>query len=105
EPDLVRSIEALRHTSVKVMLLDAEGSVLLQNPAASRAFGPAAPFADRVEDAALAAELLAGAAAGEVVEREAPARHEHRPALACHRGAPPARSGDRADRHSRAHDG
>ncbi len=37
----LRGIEALRHTSVMISLLDLQGAVLFQNPAAIRAFGPA----------------------------------------------------------------
>lgn len=43
EPDTLRGVEALRHTSVMVSLVDVEGAVLMQNPAALRAFGAASP--------------------------------------------------------------
>lgn len=41
EPDALRGVEALRHTSAMVSLLDVEGAILMQNPAALRAFGAA----------------------------------------------------------------
>jgi rsbT co-antagonist protein RsbR len=70
-PDVVRSIEALRHTSVMVTLLDEEGKIVLQNPAAIRAYGAEAAFADRFRESALPAEIALGAKAGEVMVREA----------------------------------
>ncbi|WP_437732653.1 PAS domain-containing protein [Sorangium sp. So ce1335] len=66
-----RSVEALRHSSVMVTLLDAEGGVLLHNPAALRAFGEGAPFEERFVDRALARELLAAVSEGQVISREA----------------------------------
>jgi anti-anti-sigma regulatory factor/PAS domain-containing protein len=74
EPDLVRSIEALRHTSVMVTLLDAEGALLLQNPAAQSAFGPDTPFAARFEDDGVGPALLSATREGEVFTAEVRAR-------------------------------
>ncbi|WP_438024857.1 STAS domain-containing protein [Sorangium sp. So ce233] len=66
-----RSVEALRHSSVMVTLLDAQGGVLLHNPAALRAFGEGAPFDERFVDRALAPELVAAVSEGQVISREA----------------------------------
>lgn len=74
DPDLVRGVEALRHTSAVVTLLDPTGAILLQNPASLRAFGPSAPFADRFADSALAEALLRAASAGEVFQAEVQVR-------------------------------
>ncbi|EYE99989.1 STAS domain-containing protein [Chondromyces apiculatus] len=41
EPDTLRGVEALRHTTVMVSLLDPDGSILMHNPAAARAFADA----------------------------------------------------------------
>ncbi|MDI3291765.1 STAS domain-containing protein [Polyangium sp. 15x6] len=69
-PDLVRSIEALRHTSVMVTLLDMAGEIVLQNPAAQRAFGVAAPFRARFPDDVIPEALLSATRAGEVFSLE-----------------------------------
>ena len=69
--DLVRSIEALRHTSVMVTVLDAEGKVVLQNPAAIRAYGADVVFGARFEEPRLPEEIRTIAAAGEVFSEEA----------------------------------
>ncbi|MDI1445619.1 STAS domain-containing protein [Polyangium sp. 6x1] len=74
--DLVRSIEALRHTSVMVTLLDMEGAVVLQNPAAQRAFGAAVAFQARFLDDLIPETLLAAARAGEVFSLETAVRTE-----------------------------
>jgi anti-anti-sigma regulatory factor len=65
-PDLVRSVEALRHTSLMVTLTDVDGTILLQNPAATRAFGSTHPLADRFVDEVVSEAILAAARAGEV---------------------------------------
>jgi anti-anti-sigma regulatory factor/PAS domain-containing protein len=65
-PDLVRSVEALRHTSLMVTLTDIDGTILLQNPAAIRAFGSTHPLADRFVDEVVSEAILAAARAGEV---------------------------------------
>jgi anti-anti-sigma regulatory factor len=70
DADLVRSIEALRHTSMMVTLLDDEGGILLQNPSAQQAFGPAAPFGARFEAEGTAEAIVLAASAGEVVTHE-----------------------------------
>ena len=66
----MRSIEALRHTSVMVTLLDTEGTIVLQNPAAQRAFGVDAPFAARFSDDVIPEALFSAARAGEVFSLE-----------------------------------
>lgn len=75
-PDLVRSIEALRHTSLMVTLLDMEGKIVLQNPAAIRAFGAENSFASRFTDDAISEAIFASARAGEVFELETLVRAE-----------------------------
>ena len=70
DADLVRSVEALRHTSVAVTLLDSTGALLLENPASVRAFGPRTPFADRFVEATVAEALLLETAAGETFHAE-----------------------------------
>jgi anti-anti-sigma regulatory factor len=67
--DLVRSIEALRHTSVVVTLVDTDGKIVLQNPAAIRTYGADAVFAARFFEPGLADELRERASAGEVWEQ------------------------------------
>ncbi|HVK66999.1 MAG TPA: PAS domain-containing protein [Polyangium sp.] len=75
-PDLVRSIEALRHTSVMVTLVDMAGEIVLQNPAAQRAFGTSAPFHARFPDDVVPEALLAAAREGEVFSLETAVRTE-----------------------------
>jgi len=70
-PDLVRSIEALRHTSVMVTLLDTAGEIVLQNPAALRAFGADAPFRARFREEMVVEALFSVTQAGEVFSLEA----------------------------------
>lgn len=70
DADLVRSIEALRHTSMMVTLLDGEGGILLQNPSAQSTFGPSAPFHARFEAPGIADAIVLAAGAGEIVSRE-----------------------------------
>jgi anti-anti-sigma regulatory factor len=70
DADLVRSVEALRHTSVAVTLLDPAGAILLQNPASARAFGQRTLFADRFVEAPAAEALLREANAGETFHAE-----------------------------------
>lgn len=74
--DLVRSIEALRHTSLMVTVLDTGGQVVLQNPAAIRAFGALESFAHRFLDDAVVDALLESARAGELFLLETPVRTE-----------------------------
>jgi len=73
-PDLVRSIEALRHTSVMVTLVDAEGKIVLQNPAAIRAFGAEPGFADRFTSPDIPEAIFATVERGEVFSLEASIR-------------------------------
>lgn len=68
--DLVRSIEALRHTTVLVTLLDNTGKILLQNPAAVYAYGADAQFSARFGDEALAQRLIATALSGVAFREE-----------------------------------
>ncbi len=70
-PAQLRTIEALRHTSVLVSLLDAEGALLLQNPAAIQAFGELTPFARRFSTPNIVTSLLETAAQGHVYQTEA----------------------------------
>jgi len=74
DADLVRSVEALRHTSVAVTLLEPAGAILLQNPASLRAFGPRASFADRFVDTEVASALLRKASGGEIYQAEVQVR-------------------------------
>lgn len=69
DQELVRGIEALRHTSLAVSLLDLGGALLMQNPACFRAFGRTesfhAWFAAEVSSA-----LLSAVEAGNVFSEE-----------------------------------
>lgn len=66
--DTLRSLEALRHTTALVSLIDFDGSLLMDNPAAQRAYGNlrASPraFAVRFVDSDDAARALHRVAAG-----------------------------------------
>ncbi|HRI71608.1 MAG TPA: PAS domain-containing protein [Polyangium sp.] len=64
--DLVRSIEALRHTTLMISIIDIQGEIILQNPADTRTFGGAKSFKDRFLDEFVADALLESARAGEV---------------------------------------
>jgi rsbT co-antagonist protein RsbR len=70
DPELVRGIEALRHTSILVTLIDEHGAVLMRNPAVLRAFGGDADFGGFFVDAGVAPEILSAALEGRVIERE-----------------------------------
>jgi len=74
DADLVRGIEALRHTSTLVVLLDGAGGFLMRNPAALRAFGQAAPFASWFVDREVAAGALQAAQEGRVLEAQVQVR-------------------------------
>ncbi len=74
DADLARSVEALRHTSVAVSLLDPTGAILLQNPASLRAFGAGTSFAARFVEAKVAAALLRDASEGDVFHSEVQVR-------------------------------
>ena len=69
-PDLVRSIEALRHTSLMVTLIDIDGNIVLQNPAAIRKFGSLRAFASRFVDDVVSDAIIEAARAGEVFQLE-----------------------------------
>jgi len=66
----LRGIEALRHTPTMVSLMDRKGRLLMQNPAALRAFGERASLPDWLPDAETLAELESATAAGEVFREE-----------------------------------
>ncbi|WP_437302448.1 PAS domain-containing protein [Sorangium sp. So ce388] len=66
DASMVRGVEAVRHSSVLVSLVDREGTVLFHNPAALRAFGDAPRI-----DAAFADEG-AGAAVRGAIDADAP---------------------------------
>lgn len=69
EPSQLRGIEALRHTAAMVALLDPAGEVLMQNPAAIRAFKEAR-FEEWFEDSAVVAAVTG------VIAQAAPYRAE-----------------------------
>jgi len=69
---LVRGIEAVRHTSAIIALLAEDGTILMRNPAGIRTFGEGAPFSAWIEDAEVAAAILATGSSGEVFSREMP---------------------------------
>ena len=70
DPELVRGIEVLRHTSVVVVLLDESGATLLRNPAALRVFGAETPFAAWFVDAEVVPAILDAVRAGQPFESE-----------------------------------
>jgi anti-anti-sigma regulatory factor/PAS domain-containing protein len=74
DPEIVRGIEALRHTSVIVTLLDPRGEVLMRNPAAIRAFGDLTPAHEWYVDAGLMPVLIHELNAGRIFQTEALAR-------------------------------
>jgi len=74
DPEIVRGIEALRHTTVLVTLLDMQGDVLMRNPAAARAFGDATPAQDWYVDATVVPAMLRSLRAGLAFEAETIAR-------------------------------
>lgn len=70
EPAVLRSHEAMLHVSAMVALLDAAGAVLVRNPAAQRAFGPASAPPDWFEDAGAAARIGRVAETNEALREE-----------------------------------
>lgn len=70
DPTLLRGIEALRHTSVMVALVDRSGGILMQNPAALRAFGPLEQLHPWFVDARDAATILGDVSAERVLQVE-----------------------------------
>ncbi len=76
DPAALRSVEALQHTSVRVALHRMDGSAILRNPAAVRAFGPVAAdsraddFTAMFVDRGLAAAAREAVAAGQTFSAE-----------------------------------
>jgi anti-anti-sigma regulatory factor/PAS domain-containing protein len=70
DDEVVRGIEALRHTPVIVALLDIDGRLIFQNPAAARAFGPSGPFEAWFVDPADARRILGATRANDHFEAE-----------------------------------
>ncbi|MEG5082211.1 diguanylate cyclase [Microcoleus sp. AT8-B4] len=79
EPETLRSIEAIRHTTLMVSLYTLEGVPLLQNPAALRCYGDALhpgsatdnAFVSRFVDSQVAERAMAVLKSGEVFSTEA----------------------------------
>ncbi|MEG4270934.1 MULTISPECIES: diguanylate cyclase domain-containing protein [unclassified Microcoleus] len=79
EPETLRSIEAIRHTTLMVSLYTLEGVPLLQNPAALRCYGDMQPphsatdnaFVSRFVDSQVAERAMAVLKSGEVFSTEA----------------------------------
>ncbi|MEG5174912.1 diguanylate cyclase domain-containing protein [Microcoleus sp. B3-D7] len=79
EPETLRSIEAIRHTTLMVSLYSLEGVPLLQNPAALRCYGEALhpgsatdnAFVSRFVDSQLGERAMAVLKSGEVFSTEA----------------------------------
>ncbi len=70
DPALLRGIEALRHTSVMVTLLDEDGKVLMHNPAAHDAFGWGVDFGDCFLESESLSGILRAARYGQLVRCE-----------------------------------
>lgn len=95
DPDLLRGIEALRHSETLVTLLDLGGAILMQNPATLLAFGDA-PWEAWFSDCAAAAALLrdidrTGRAQAELFARTASGERLHR--VTAHRVRDPVTGG------------
>ncbi|MEG3927954.1 MULTISPECIES: diguanylate cyclase domain-containing protein [unclassified Microcoleus] len=79
EPETLRSIEAIRHTTLMVSLYTLEGVPLLQNPAALRCYGDMQPphsatdnaFVSRFVDSQVGERAMAVLKSGEVFSTEA----------------------------------
>ncbi|MFS8119445.1 MAG: PAS domain S-box protein, partial [Microcoleus sp.] len=72
EPETLRSIEALRHTTLIVSLYSLEGLLLLQNQAALRCYGKTDnAFVSRFVDSQVAERAMAVLQSGEVFSTEA----------------------------------
>jgi CheY-like chemotaxis protein/PAS domain-containing protein len=70
EAEELRAVEALRHTSTLITLLDSAGALLFSNPAAYAAYGDGdGPLAARFVDPGRAAWFLAQARTGQAVSR------------------------------------
>lgn len=70
DPELLRGIEALRYTSVMIAFVDPGGEVLMQNPAALRAFGRTRTWSEWLGEPGEADGMLREALGGDVVTRE-----------------------------------
>lgn len=70
DAELVRGLEAIRHTSAIIALLDEDGAVLMQNPATTRAFGEQRTMGAWLESAATTAAILATAKSGKTFSGE-----------------------------------
>ncbi|WP_437710508.1 STAS domain-containing protein [Sorangium sp. So ce448] len=70
EPELVRGIEALRHTSVMIAFVDPSGELLMQNPAALQAFGRTGTWSAWLGEPGEAVAMLRAALDGAIVTRE-----------------------------------
>jgi rsbT co-antagonist protein RsbR len=74
DPTMVRGVEAVRHSTVMVSLLEESGERLFDNPAALRAFGGSAPLEGRFADPNIATELREAVGQGKVYTAEVEAR-------------------------------
>jgi anti-anti-sigma regulatory factor/PAS domain-containing protein len=68
-PDQLRGLEALRHVTVLVAMVDASGTILMQNPAALSTFGARSRWLEWFEHPAEAAKILEDAMAGRTVQQ------------------------------------
>lgn len=73
-PSLLRGITALRHTSLIIAYVNAQGVLLMQNPAAMATFPESGSWQDWLADPAQAGRLLERALAGERVQLETQVR-------------------------------
>ena len=67
DPAALRAVEALQHTSVRVALHRVDGSAILRNPAAVRAFGPVSAAGQADDFAAMFVDRQMADAAREAV--------------------------------------
>jgi signal transduction histidine kinase/CheY-like chemotaxis protein len=68
EPNVVRAVEALQHTSVRVALHRPTGAAVLRNPSAVRALGPVVPASERDDFGAMFCDPAAAARARAIVD-------------------------------------
>ncbi len=68
EASVLRGVEAMQHTSVRVALFRPDGSAVMKNPSAVRAFGPIDPSARQDDFAAMFMNEAKAAAARHVVQ-------------------------------------
>jgi rsbT co-antagonist protein RsbR len=71
DPMQLRGMEAVRHTSVMIALVAPSGEVLMQNPAAHRAFGEGASLRSWFVEENVAAAILRETGGGQAFEVEA----------------------------------